>query len=449
MNQSSTLRANGLGLWMNGVHVGSWRYSPTGGDVLAYDEAWVKSAGGRPLSLSLPFLPGNSPHRGDRVRHYFDNLLPDNADILKRIASRYKLNDTDTMNMLAEIGRDCVGALQLLPIGVVPTMVPIQASAELTEGEVANILRNIVTQPAVGRETPDEEFRISLAGAQEKTALLQLNGKWHVPIGATATTHILKLPLGLIGGLKAIDMRGSVENEWLCSLILDAYGLPVAKCQPCTFEDITVLSVERFDRRIVPMKNQRALLRLPQEDMCQAKGLSPLKKYESDGGPGMDDILSLLDGAVDAQADKTVFFKAQVIFWMLCATDGHAKNFSLMLRPGGLYSLTPLYDVLSMLPLLGTKRNQINPRDVHMAMAVRSRNAHWKMREIFPRHWIAVGDRHKLDAQAVLDGLIDQTPGVIEKVSRLLPANFPATISEPVFAGLQNAARRLAMGGSP
>lgn len=452
MSKSSTLRSRGLGLWMNGVHVGTWSYTQSGGDVLAYEDAWVKSPGGRPLSLSLPFLPGNAPHRGDRVRHYFDNLLPDNADILKRIASRYKLNDTETMHLLAEIGRDCVGALQLLPVGMVPTLAPIQAGPVLSESQIATILRNAVTLPAVARAHPDDEFRISIAGAQEKTALLQLDGNWHVPIGVTPTTHILKLPLGLIGGLRNIDMRGSVENEWLCSLILRAYGLPVAQCRPCTFEEITVLSVERFDRRLEPMKDVHTVIRLPQEDMCQASGLSPLSKYESDstgeGGPGMDDILSLLDGAVDARADKTTFFQAQVIFWMLCATDGHAKNFSIFLHPGGAYSLTPLYDVLSASPLLGRRNNQLNPREVRMAMAVRSKNPHWKMSEIYPRHWMAVGGRHRLDASALLHDLVVKTPSVIQSVSQLLPANFPASIAEPVFAGLEKAALRLSQAGA-
>ena len=101
------------------------------------------------------------------------------------------------------------------------------------------------------------------------------------------------------------------------------------------------------------MPTSARLLRLPQEDMCQALGVPPHLKYESDGGPGMDRILSLLLHSDNAKKDRLTFFQAQILFWMLCATDGHAKNFSLMLLPQGHYTLAPLYDVMSAYPVLG------------------------------------------------------------------------------------------------
>ena len=198
-------------------------------------------------------------------------------------------------------------------------------------------------------------------------------------------THILKLPLGLIGGMK-LDMRHSVENEWLCALILKEFGLPVAACQSMQFEDTKALVVERFDRTwwTHPEGGQR-LVRLPQEDMCQAMGIAPEAKYEADGGPGIDGILDLLDGSITREQDRRDFFKVQLLFWMLCATDGHGKNFSLFLRPGGRYQLTPLYDVLSAYPVLGEGPSRMSPHRVKLAMAVRSRNAHWKVRDILRR----------------------------------------------------------------
>ncbi len=446
-------RKKALNLWMNGVLVGTWSTNATGVDVLTYDKDWVDSHQGRPISLSLPFLPGNEAHRGDKVRFYFENLLPDNVEILKRIASRHKLDDTKAMSLLSEIGRDCVGAIQLLPDGIEPGPLAIDASDELSEHQIAAILRNTVAPSSLGGALEDDDFRISIAGAQEKTALLRLDDRWHVPLGATPTTHILKLPMGLIGGIRNIDMRHSVKNEWLCSLILRAYGLPAAECEPQTFEDITVLSVKRFDRTLTTQlrisNGQPVILRLPQEDMCQASGASPLKKYEQDGGPSMDAIMGLLNRSENAAQDKANFFKAQLVFWMLNATDGHAKNFSIFLRPGARFALTPLYDVLSASPIMGAGPNRLDPRAVKLAMAVRSKNPHWKMREIMHRHWAAFGRRHSVDAEGIMEDVIARTPQVIDEASSKLPAKFPSSISDPVFDGLLLAAKKLGVVASP
>lgn len=232
---------------MNGAFVGTWSLAPNAPDTLHYDLAWTQSEQGRPLSLSLPFTPGNAPHRGGKVRAYFENLLPDSRDIRERIARRYRTGTTDAFDLLAEIGRDCVGAIEILPDGHRSAgLAPVQAEP-LGETQVAAILRGTTIPNALGLAASDDDFRISIAGAQEKTALLHRDGQWYLPRGSTPTTHILKLPLGLIGGMQ-IDMRGSVENEWLCSLVLRAFGLPVAACEPAQFEDMKALVVQRFDR---------------------------------------------------------------------------------------------------------------------------------------------------------------------------------------------------------
>ncbi|WP_186453791.1 type II toxin-antitoxin system HipA family toxin [Denitratisoma sp. DHT3] len=441
--------ARSLGLWMNGAFVGTWNLGAHGPDTLRYDLAWTQSEQGRPLSLSLPFMPGNEPHRGDKVRAYFENLLPDSKDIRERLARRYKTGATDAFSLLAEIGRDCVGALEILPPDQISAgLGPVQAEP-LNEVQVAQALRETTSVNTLGLPDHDQDLRISIAGAQEKTALLHQDGQWCLPQGGTPTTHIFKLPLGLIGGMQ-LDMRDSVENEWLCALILREFGLPVAACQPRQFEDVKALVVERFDRAwwTSPAGDQR-LIRLPQEDMCQAIGVSPSLKYEADGGPGMDRIMSVLDGSITRAQDRRTFFQAQLLFWMLCATDGHAKNFSLFLRPGGRYQLTPLYDVLSAYPILGEGVGKISPFKVRMAMAVRSRNAHWKMRDILRRHWRVVGQRHGVlteDGRQVdflIDEMIERTPRVVAAVHARLPPNFPMSVADSILNGLQNAADTL------
>jgi len=437
---------------MNGSFVGTWSLHPHSGETLQYDKDWVASAQGRPLSLSLPFTPGNAPHRGTAVRAWFENLLPDSKAIRERIARRFRAPSTDAFSLLAEVGRDCVGALQILPEGVVPASTMSLKASPMSEAEIAELLRSTVAPPGTGGGTgsDDSDFRISIAGAQEKTALLRFGGRWCRPHGATPTSHILKLPLGLVGNMK-LDLNESIENEWLCSEILAAYGLPVARTQPLRFEDMPVLAVERFDRMWWERGDgTSSLIRLPQEDICQATGTPPHLKYEADGGPGVERVMGLLETSRHSERDRRRFFEAQLLFWMLCATDGHAKNFSLFLRPGGAYELTPLYDVLSAYPLLGEGPGKLSPFRARMAMAVRSKNPHWRIRDIERRHWLAVGERHGVvtpdgrGARYVVEELVARTPEVVSVVRETLPEGFPERLADSILGGLVAAADRLA-----
>lgn len=156
-----------LGLWMNGRRVGAWSLAPNEPDILQYDEDWIRSRQGRPLSLSLPFTPGNAPHRGDTVRAYFENLLPDSKDIRERMARRFNTGSTDAFELLAETGRDCVGALEILPEGQVSTGAGPLQFEPLSDAQVARVLRATTTPALMGLGNDDEEFRISIAGAQE------------------------------------------------------------------------------------------------------------------------------------------------------------------------------------------------------------------------------------------------------------------------------------------
>ncbi len=436
-------RKDRLDLWMNGIRVGYWEVR-RGVEHLVYLPEWVDDEQGRPLSLSLPFTPGNQPHQGAVVTDYFDNLLPDSPTIRRRIARRYRLRSTDPFELLASIGRDCVGAIQMLPPGEAPVDLESIHGKPLDEAGVAKLLRDTTSPPVPGQEDRAEDLRLSIAGAQEKTALLRHQGNWILPEGSTPTTHLFKLPLGLVGNMQA-DMRTSVENEWLCSRIVAAYGLPIAPCEIGRFEDQKVLIVKRFDRR--PSADGRWILRLPQEDMCQATGTPASRKYESDGGPGIETIMDILARSTEAARDRLTFFTAQVVFWVLAATDGHAKNFSLAHLPRNAYRATPLYDVLSVYPILGNGRSQLAPQKAKLAMAVRGKNRHYALREIFPKHWTAQGLRTGLtenDVSAAITAVADETERVIGEVSAAIPADFPMDVAEAIFTGMRAQSRRLA-----
>ena len=203
-----------LSIWTNGIHVGRWTIPARGEMELQYDANWVGADIGRPLSLSLPFNLQNLPLRGEKVANYFDNLLPDSDAIRRRAAERFKTGSIEPFDLLAAIGRDCVGAVQLLGQDEEPEGFDRIEGVPLSEEDIERHLIETVTPLAfaAGRD-PDADFRISLAGAQEKTAFLWWGGQWLVPQGATPTSHIFKLPLGLMGGRRA-DFSTSVDNEW-------------------------------------------------------------------------------------------------------------------------------------------------------------------------------------------------------------------------------------------
>jgi serine/threonine-protein kinase HipA len=425
---------------MNGELVGQWTAKPTGPNEFSYAQAWLDSPSVRPLSLSMPLRPPQQPYRGAVVRAFFDNLLPDNEQIRQRIQARYGTASTEPFQLLAEIGRDCIGAVQLLPEGRQPDDLKRIDGEPVSDDEIEGLLVNAV---APGRLQDEDDFRISLAGTQEKTAFLHHKGRWFKPKGSTPTTHIFKLPMGMMGAA-GIDLSTSVENEWLCAQILREYGISIARCERAQFGNQRVLVVERFDRRLASDKNW--IVRLPQEDMCQATGTPSAQRYESDGGPGIRTIMDLLLGSDNPEADRQDFFRTQLLFWMLCAIDGHAKNFSVFIEAGGGYRLTPRYDVLSAYPFLGHAANRLPRERARMAMAWLGVNRHYRWHEIMRRHIEETARRCGLGetVKGILSGLIEATPRVTETVSKLLPQNFPAHLSEPILKGLHDAADRLA-----
>lgn len=437
-------RSRELVVWANAELIGTWRLPARGAMEFEYDEAWRNAGDARPLSLSLPLTLSGIPHKGAAVEAYFDNLLPDSEPIRRRLQQRFHTSSAGAFDLLAAIGRDCVGAVQLLEPGAEPADIRKIEAQPLSEAAVAGELAGITSTRSVAGD--EAEFRISIAGAQEKTALLRHNGKWCRPVGSTPTTHIFKLPLGLVGNRQA-DMRTSVENEWLCARIVAAYGVPIAPCEIATFGVHKTLIVERFDRQL--HSSGKFWLRLMQEDFAQATGTPWHRKYQADGGPGPLEIARILQGAVDPQRDLTTLFQAQLLFYLLAATDGHAKNFSIRLLPHGRYQLTPLYDVLSAWPVIGKKAQEIPLAKVKLAMALPGQKPRYLLKNIHRRHFENLGQRIGLGARTgeVMDELLGRTKTVLTRVEEGLPRDFPQGVLTRVLEGLERNAALL--GGTP
>jgi serine/threonine-protein kinase HipA len=430
-----------LAVWMNGEWVGTWSPGNGHGHVFDYAESWPRSERSRPLSLSMP-LTTNLRVRGPAVENYFDNLLPDNDAIRKRIRNKFSTRSTEAFDLLAAIGRDCVGAAQLMPVGEMPHDIRHVDYVPLSEDEVEKILRGVSVSPAFGGAATDD-FRISIAGVQEKTALLHLDGAWCRPQGATPTTHIMKLPLGHLPQLNA-DFTTSVENEWLCGKIMSEFGLTVAESSILDFGKQRVLAVERFDRQWIEPTNKkkRYLLRLPQEDMCQALGVSPNQKYESEGGPGMKACLDILGNSEAPWLARVEFVLAQLGFWLLAAPDGHAKNFSIFLHRGARYSPTPLYGVLSFWPIIGKAAGKVAYQNQKLSMAIRSKNPHYAFGEIETRHWKGLAEHTGEGGWERMEEMVENCGAALQRVEAELPGSFPAQVWDTISAGVKKHAAK-------
>lgn len=438
-----------LVVWANGRKVGEWAVRE-GEHRFQYAEEWVASPAAQRLSLSLPFTPGNVLHRGPVVASFFDNLLTDNNAIRRRLQGRFGTVSTEAFHLLAAVGGECAGAVQLLPRETPPTGSDRIDAIALDAAGVARAIDAALASARVTRSPDDAENVVDtgphgcLAGAQEKTALLQHNGKWFQPLNSTPTTHILKLPLGHFGSMHA-DMPDAVENEWLCSRVMSAFGLPTAQCDIATFGERKALVIQRVDRALQHAGTEAEwIARLPQEDFCQALGLAGAQKYERDGGPGMRDILRLLDASSHPLADKTAFVKAQMVLWLLGVINAHAKSFSIFLEPGDGYRLTPFHGALSAWPVMGDGSGQLASHKARLAIALRSKSAHWTLSDLLPQHWDGVAKQAGLgDARALCDELVAQLPSVLASVESQLPAAFPAQVAQSIFDGMKASGARL------
>ena len=419
-----------LRVLVNNQLVGRLLKEPGGAISFGYDARWLSSDSAVPVSLSLPLR--EDAFKGGPVVAVFENLLPDSAVLRRRVAEKVGAKGTDAYSLLWQIGRDCVGALQFIPEddeAVYGT--PAVDGEVVSEADIEKLLQNLGRTP-LGLDQ-DQGFRISVAGAQEKTALLRHQGKWLKPHGTTPTTHIFKTQIGRLQN--GIDLSNSVENEYYCLKLMAAFGLPVNAAEIMGFGKTTALVIERFDRK---RTEDGRLLRVPQEDVCQALSCPPSQKYQNQGGPGMAEVLHLLKAGDTPAEDQKTFLKAQIVFWLIGATDGHAKNFSIFLGPRGRFHLTPLYDVLTAQPSLDDR--QIERKQMKLAMSVGT-SRHYRIEDIRGRHFLQTTERAGLPGAVASEALAEvaqAADGVMKAIEKQLPRSFPERIHISVKTALSS-----------
>lgn len=387
--------------------VGRIRRDRGGKSKLTYADDWRYARGAYPLSLSMSLA--GAEHGARVVEPFLWGLLPDNELILQRWGQRFQVSPRNAFALLEQVGNDCAGAVRLLR----PDAERAQDDgvAWLDERAVAERLRDLNADVSAWRREADEG-QFSLAGAQPKIALAREGARWGIPRGRTPTTHILK------PGIAGRD--GQAQNEHFCMALAAALGLAVAKSEVTRFEDQVVIVIERYDRT----RRDGVVLRVHQEDACQALGVHPANKYENEGGPGARAIVELLrDHSGHMHEDVNAFVDALIFNWLIAGTDAHAKNYSLLIGVEGSVRLAPLYDVASLLPY-----PDFNPHKTKLAMRIGGK---YRLRDI---------DRHAWDEQAAqLRVDSDELRTRIVDMARALPDAARDVGKRCTAAGLEHA----------
>lgn len=374
-----------------------------------YDDAWRRSPQAYPLSLSMSIAAQEHGHAA--IEAFIWGLLPDNDRILDRWAKKFQVSARNPFALIANVGEDCAGAIQFaLPERLDVLQGTNDSEVEwLDKAQVAERLRALREDMSAWR-TPRDTGQFSLAGAQAKTALLFENGRWGVPSGRIPTTHILKPPMR--------ELDGHAENEHFCLDLARAVDIPAAKSTVERFQEEVAIVVERYDRD----RTTGSLKRIHQEDMCQAMGILPTKKYENEGGPTAKQIMDLLrTHSTTREEDVATFVNALAFNWLIGGTDAHAKNYSVLLAPNAV-RLAPLYDVASVLPYDGVDLPKLK-----LAMKI---GGEYELMNIGPRQWKKLAETLRIHEDQVFDQ--------IDRLASSIPDYAADIRNNARYAGLQH-----------
>lgn len=398
------MAARALQVYLDGTLIGTATQSSHGSLSFGYDADYIATADPTPLSLSLPIL--SDRHRDKAVRAYLEGLLPDSEGARQRWARQYRVSPNNPFALLANVGRDAAGAVQILPPEADPTDAAVRTGdiEWLGDNDFVELVQDLATHQS---DWDPGRFggRWSLAGAQPKIALYRdlESGRFGIPLDSTPTTVIIK---------PAIARYAQHHiNEALCQRAASEAGLLAAKSEVLEVGGVEVLISTRYDR----LHDGTGWHRVHQEDLCQALSVHPSLKYQSDGGPAVGDIADLLDRLPieDRAVNAERFFKALSFNVLIGGTDAHAKNYSLILI-GSRAQVSPLYDAASAAPYDQRER-------LSSSMKI---GEHWKMLDVNDSDWRKVGRRLGIpgdDAVAWVHDLRDRVPGAFERAAASLP----------------------------
>lgn len=405
-----------LQVWYEGELVG--RLAAHGdGMGFVYDPSWVAREGAFALSLSLPL--GEEALAGPEVSHFFANLLPEGT-VRQALAQRLGLSADNDIGLLGALGADCAGALQILPDGEAPGTVA-GTPRQPPEDEWARLL---ASPPVMAGLAEGGRLRLSLAGAQDKLPVILQDGAPALPAPGGASSHLLKFG--------SRDFAHLPANEVFTGMLARAAGLRVAEARLISLGGQDVCLVTRYDRR----DEDGRIVRLHQEDFCQALGRSGRSKYEQEGGPGFAACFDLLSRvSAEPLPDLEQLLRWFIFNLIFGNADGHAKNLSLLYgRPRGV-RLAPFYDLVC---------TAAYPRiDRHLAMTV---GGQADPGQVGRKHWEALADAVGVGRAFLLKEvrrLADALPGLAkEQAARFAAAHGEHPVLQMVQGPLRRRARR-------
>jgi len=306
--------------------VGTLRLDEDRRFVFQYTPDWLKSENPMPISLGLPLQ--SEAYTDDRARPFFSNLLPE-SEMRRIIAHKLGLSEQNDFALLEAVGGECAGALSLLPEEL--ELGSDSHYRQLDDEQLNALITELPKRPMLAGE---EGIRLSLAGAQNKLPVY-FDGQYiSLPMGTAPSSHILKPPI--------VHYSHTVENETFCLQLAARMGLPVP--------DVTILQkaeplylITRYDRQ---RDKQNNIIRVHQEDFCQALGIAPDMKYEKEGGPNLKACFDLVrNNSIQPIADLRHLLHWVVFNYLIGNADAHAKNISLLFTNTG-PELAPFYDLM-------------------------------------------------------------------------------------------------------
>jgi len=317
-----------LSIYYHGEDIGTLTITKGRRYTFSYKEEWLQRGDAIPISISLPLSPGEFDE--EKSMSFFSNLLPEST-IREKLAKHFRISEKDSYGLLEIIGGECAGAISILP-----SEINFDKSGdyeEIPDEHLSDLLAEISRRPLFAG---DKGVRLSLAGAQDKLPIYHEDGKFFLPKGDYASTHIIKTPI-------SDEYPYSVINEAFCMCLAKELGLPVPEVIICRNAHEPFYLIERYDRVV---GDDGSIIRLHQEDFCQALGVSPEQKYEEDGGPSLVDCFNLIgEYSINPAVDKQHLLKWVMFNLLVGNSDSHAKNLSFLYIDGD-KSLSPFYDLL-------------------------------------------------------------------------------------------------------
>ncbi|MBS9955485.1 HipA domain-containing protein [Vibrio alginolyticus] len=390
----------------------------------SYSDEWLAYDSAFPISLSLPLVKGECS--SFNALNFIHNLLPDLKEERLSLAHSVGVQSNDVFNLLSKIGHDCTGGISFTESRQAPNI-----GWEYREVS-ASELNELVTQrksflPFFG------EYRPCISGTQRKTTLTRLNGKWYVPQEKSISSHIIKYPMdAIVQSNSVLDMSSSVENEFICNQIAKELGFSVPDIEIITAESgAKALVVERFDRCFV----DGVVSRRHQEDFCQIFGVPEHQKYQSENNLGVSKIVDVLSLSAERKANNHDFFKFMVLQCLLGATDGHLKNFSVHIAPGGHYQLAPFYDLLSAYPAISA--TGLNKRKLKLAMGLKaSRGYKYHINKICLRHIEQTANQFGIsnaNCHEIISAFLAQFSNALSSVDNRFPEKEFSLVKDAIF----------------